>query len=86
RIVISQQLEHWGAKVELACNADQAISLCKNRVSNNLPLYDIGVLDMQMPDIDGIELCRILKADDAFKAMQLVMMTSIAGMEGSQRY
>ncbi|MDN3379826.1 MULTISPECIES: PAS domain-containing protein [unclassified Pseudoalteromonas] len=86
RIVISQQLEHWGAKVELACDADQAISLCKNRVSNNLPLYDIGVLDMQMPDIDGIELCRILKADDAFKAMPLVMMTSIAGMEGAQRY
>ncbi|MDB2355616.1 PAS domain-containing protein [Pseudoalteromonas sp.] len=86
RIVISQQLEHWGAKVELACDANQAIRLCKSRVSDNLPLYDIAVLDMQMPDIDGIELCRILKADEAFKAMPLVMMTSIAGMEGAQRY
>lgn len=86
RIVISQQLEHWGANVELACDASQAIALCKKRLADNQPLYDIAVLDMQMPEMDGIELCRILKADHAFKDMPLVMMTSIAGMEGAQRY
>ena len=86
RIVISQQLAHWGAKVELACNAAQALQLCKKRLADKLNLYDIAVLDMQMPEMDGLALCRKLKADDDFKAMPLVMMTSIAGMEGVQRF
>ncbi|WP_149980085.1 PAS domain-containing protein [Pseudoalteromonas rhizosphaerae] len=86
RIVISQQLAHWGAKVELACNAAQALQLCKKRLADKLNLYDIAVLDMQMPGMDGLALCRKLKADDDFKAMPLVMMTSIAGMEGVQRF
>jgi CheY-like chemotaxis protein len=41
---------------------------------------------MQMPKMNGIELCRIMKADDNIKNMPLVMMTSIAGMEGAQKY
>ncbi|MDQ9091668.1 PAS domain-containing protein [Pseudoalteromonas haloplanktis] len=86
RIVISQQLAHWGAKVELACNAAQALQLCATRLAEKRSLYDIAVLDMQMPEMDGLTLCRKLKADDDFKAMPLVMMTSIAGMEGAQRF
>lgn len=86
RIVISQQLGHWGAKVELAENAEQALLMCANKVANHERLYDIAVLDMQMPDMDGIELCRILKTHDHYKQIPLVMMTSIAGMEGAQRF
>ena len=86
RIVISQQLAHWGAKVELACNARQALELCEKRIAAQQSLYDIALLDMQMPEMDGLALCRKLKADDDFKAMPLVMMTSIAGMEGAQRF
>ncbi|MGP9496880.1 response regulator, partial [Pseudoalteromonas sp. AOP7-A1-14] len=86
RIVISQQLQHWGAKVELACDGYTAISLCNARVAAGQPLYDIAVLDMQMPQMDGITLCRKLKSNPQLHAMPLVMMTSIAGMEGAQRY
>ena len=49
-------------------------------------MYDIAVLDMQMPGMDGITLCKELKAHNDYKNMPLVMMTSIAGMEGAQRY
>ncbi|GAA77892.1 PAS domain-containing protein [Pseudoalteromonas sp. BSi20495] len=86
RIVISQQLEHWGAHVALACDAYDALAMCESRISSNLKMYDIAVLDMQMPGMDGIGLCKALKANDDFKNMPLVMMTSIAGMEGAQRY
>lgn len=86
RIVISQQLQHWGAKVELACDGQTAIAMCQARVNSQKPLYDIAVLDMQMPQMDGITLCRQLKSDPAFSSMPLVMMTSIAGIEGAQRY
>lgn len=86
RLVISQQLAHWGASVALACDAEQALAMCQTCIDNKDPLYDIAVLDMQMPKMDGIQLCRLLKANAHFKAMPLVMMTSIAGLEGAQRY
>jgi CheY-like chemotaxis protein/anti-sigma regulatory factor (Ser/Thr protein kinase) len=86
RLVISEQLGHWGAKVALAYDAAHALALCKAKLDSKQPLYDIAVLDMQMPGMDGIELCKRLKADDNYKHIPLVMMTSIAGMEGAQRY
>ncbi|MBQ4857714.1 PAS domain-containing protein [Pseudoalteromonas sp. MMG007] len=86
RIVISQQLQHWGAKVVLASNAKQALAMCAQQYKNHQEMYDIAVLDMQMPEMDGIELCKVLKADECYKSMPLVMMTSIAGMEGAQKY
>jgi len=86
RLVISQQLGHWGANVTLASSAKQALELCAQRIENDQPMFDIAVLDMQMPEMDGMELCNVLKAHDDYKAMPLVMMTSIAGMEGAQRY
>ncbi|WP_350636611.1 response regulator, partial [Pseudoalteromonas sp. GW168-MNA-CIBAN-0100] len=79
-------LKHWGANVELANNAEHALLICENRVKNNQGMYDIAVLDMQMPGMDGIELCEVLKAHADYKHMPLVMMTSIAGLEGAQRY
>jgi len=86
RIVISQQLEHWGAKVALACDAHQALDMCAQQYKDKSCMYDIAVLDMQMAEMDGIELCKALKAHEHYKSMPLVMMTSIAGMEGAQRY
>jgi len=86
RLVISQQLGHWGANVTLASSAKQALELCAQRIENDQPMFDIAVLDMQMPEMDGMELCKVLKAHDDYTAMPLVMMTSIAGMEGAQRY
>ncbi|GAA61419.1 hypothetical protein P20652_3296 [Pseudoalteromonas sp. BSi20652] len=86
RIVISQQLEHWGAQVELASDAYEALEMCEKRINNKQTMYDIAVLDMQMPGMDGIALCKALKAHNDYKNMPLVMMTSIAGMEGAQRY
>ena len=36
----------------------------------------VMLLDLKMPKIDGLEVLRILKADDALKAMPVVMLTS----------
>ncbi|XQF91377.1 hypothetical protein ACOBV8_20690 (plasmid) [Pseudoalteromonas espejiana] len=47
RLVISQQLGHWGANVMLASSAKQALAMCKERMSTKQKMYDIAVLDMQ---------------------------------------
>lgn len=82
--ILGDQLTHWGIKVSMARSGQQALSLCEKRVSNGLPIFDIGILDMQMPNMDGAELGKYLKQDPRFHPMHLVMMTSMLMDNDSQ--
>ncbi|MBF0512109.1 MAG: response regulator, partial [Candidatus Omnitrophica bacterium] len=37
---------------------------------------DLIVLDLMLPEVDGIEICRILKGDPATKQIPIVMLTA----------
>ncbi len=41
---------------------------------NGLPV--VVLLDLKMPKVDGLEVLRIMRADDAFKFVPVVMITS----------
>ena len=81
REVLCGQLQQWGASVVTALDGDNALALCQvwSREGDdaNQPPFDIALLDMQMPHMDGVELGKRLKADPRFQAMPLVMMTSM---------
>jgi len=76
--VLRGQLEHWGAKVTEASSAQKALNICQERVTSGEPLFDVALLDMQMPEMDGVALGKALRANRQFDEMKLVMMTSIA--------
>jgi CheY-like chemotaxis protein len=40
--------------------------------------YDLAILDMQMPGMDGLELAEAIKRDPANETLKLVLMTSMA--------
>lgn len=76
--VLRGQLQHWGATVTEAISGQAALTLCQSRVSEGKKNYDVALLDMQMPEMDGAELGKALRSDSRFDSMKLVMMTSIA--------
>ncbi|MFT7110613.1 MAG: PAS domain S-box-containing protein [Psychrobacter glaciei] len=77
--VLHGQLEIWGANVTEALNGKQALDICHKRLKeNNKPMFDIAILDMQMPNMDGIELGKLIKSNNQLAAIKLVMMTSMA--------
>ncbi len=39
---------------------------------------DLVILDVMMPDLDGIRLCRMLRADPAFKSTPVIFLTARA--------
>ncbi len=86
RQVIRGQLEHWGSTVFEADSGQQALLLCDQecRDDNNAP-FDVALLDMQMPYMDGAELGKIIRSDKRFKQMKLIIMTSM-GHIGDARY
>jgi DNA-binding response OmpR family regulator len=38
---------------------------------------DIFVIDLMMPDIDGFQLCRMLRADPIFKNTPIIIVTAL---------
>jgi len=85
REVLCGQLDNWGAEVVEAEGGAQALQICEQRVQADKALFDIAILDMRMPEMDGIELSKKLKADDKYREMKLVMMTSM-GHQGDASF
>ncbi len=87
--VLENQLRLWGAEVTEARSGEQALDLCESSVEQHPSRqgrpFDIAILDMMMPRMDGAQLGRKLKADARFHAMPLVMMTSM-GHRGDAQY
>jgi two-component system, cell cycle response regulator len=42
---------------------------------------DVVVLDVMMPDVDGFEVCRRLKADPATDGVPVILLTALTGSE-----
>ncbi|MDR4486657.1 MAG: response regulator [Nitrospirales bacterium] len=39
--------------------------------------YDLAILDMEMPDMDGFELARRITADPMLRTTRLILLTSL---------
>lgn len=64
-------LEDMGAEIELCNDGLMALELLENRA------YDLLVLDLNLPGLDGLEVCRQLRRRDAF--LPILMMTARVG-------
>ncbi len=78
REVLSGYLDGWGVNAVEAVDAKNAIEICEERYAQNSDsIFQIAILDMQMPDMDGAELGSFFKSDKRFEKMKLIMMTSM---------
>jgi len=79
REVLKGQLEFWGANVVEADSGFTAMAICDSQINDKKKaFFDIALIDMQMPGMDGAELGEKLQADSRFNTMKLVMMTSMS--------
>ncbi len=83
REVLSGQLKLWGAHVQEADGGDAALALMEKQLMNNT--FKVAFLDMQMPNMDGATLGKIIRNDKRFRGTRLIMMTSM-GSHGDASY
>jgi two-component system sensor histidine kinase/response regulator len=76
RLVLQRQLNAWGCRVETASGGVEAIEHLHGALDEKDP-FEIAILDMQMPEMDGETLGKKIKADHRTQNILLVMMTSI---------
>jgi adenylate cyclase len=72
RDILATRLTTQGYALCEAADGEEAIAAAK------MHLPDLILLDVMMPKIDGIEVCRRLKSDDALPFMPIILVTSKA--------
>jgi two-component system, sensor histidine kinase and response regulator len=76
RRILHKQITSWGMRDGMAENGAEALDLLR-AASESGEAYDLAVLDMQMPDMDGLQLARAISAEPAISSTRLVLLTSI---------
>jgi len=83
RRMLHELLDSWGLRSSCYDSAEQALAGLRRGVADGDP-YQMALLDYQMPDQDGEELGRAIKADPETAATLLIMLTSV-GRQGDAK-
>ncbi|MBI2927326.1 MAG: response regulator [Verrucomicrobia bacterium] len=76
RKILSAYLGAWRIEHAAAAGAREALAELR-RAANTGQRYDLVLLDMSMPEIDGLTLAWSIKADPALAATRMIMLTSL---------
>jgi PAS domain S-box-containing protein len=75
RVILLKQFMSWGVEAVESDGGLQALELAAAAAEAG-QAFDIGVIDLNMPDMDGIEVAAALKADPATAKMTLILLSS----------
>lgn len=70
RELIKYNVEKAGFETVCAENALQAVQLARTQSPS------LVLLDLMLPDMSGLDVCRILKGDDATRSIPIIMVTA----------
>jgi PAS domain S-box-containing protein len=83
RTILTRFLGAWGIRSDAVDGAIHAERALAASVAND-DRFDVVLLDLNMPDVDGIELARRIATDPALSPLRMVLLTS-SGLEGEAR-
>ncbi|MGC4099532.1 MAG: response regulator [Nitrospira sp.] len=76
RHILDQYLSGWGIAHVTVSSGKEALEIIRN-VSGSRALYDVAIIDGQMPEMAGFELARAIRADSRLASVKIIMMTSM---------
>ena len=71
-IILTRQTEGWGMVAETFESPLEALETIRRGV-----VFDLAILDMQMPDMDGLQLGRAIRAVRSAAELPMIMLTSL---------
>jgi CheY-like chemotaxis protein len=80
RRILSLHAAAWGmACCPIASPTDALAQMCTDEA------FDVAILDMQMPDMDGLELAAALRRFQGGKDLPIVLLTSLGRLDATQQ-
>ena len=75
REILDHHTRIWKMCSSMAENGQQALEMLRAEAKKDP--FELAILDMQMPEMDGLMLGRAIKADPAISNTRLIMLTSL---------
>jgi two-component system, sensor histidine kinase and response regulator len=75
RLILRQQLLSWGLQPDEAEDGPAALERVHAAAADAAP-YDLAILDLNMPGMDGLEVAHTIKADPATSSLKLFLLSS----------
>ncbi len=75
REILDHHTRMWKMRSALAESGEQALQMLREQA--NKDPFELAILDMQMPEMDGLMLGEKIKADPAIASVRLIMLTSL---------
>jgi two-component system sensor histidine kinase/response regulator len=85
RMLLKEQLTSWECPHQEVPGGTEALKALRCAVIDKAP-FEIAVIDMQMPGMDGETLGQTIKRDPVLKHTKLVMMTSVGKRGDARRF
>jgi len=76
RLILIRQTKSWNLKPHAASSGKEALSWV-----NSGDTFDLAILDIQMPEMDGVTLAKELNKHRTAKDIPLILFSSLGGME-----
>jgi signal transduction histidine kinase/DNA-binding response OmpR family regulator len=86
--MISFLLESQGYAVIPAYSGAEALEILqqgRQEPGQGRSLIDLVILDIRIPDVDGYEICRVIKQDDHLKYIPVIMVTGLGSVEDTAK-
>jgi PAS domain S-box-containing protein len=75
--ILRRQILAWRMQAHSATSGVEALNLLRTAATECQP-YDLALVDVQMPEMDGLTLARAIKADPAIAGTRLIMLTGFS--------
>lgn len=75
RMVVSELLKEAGHQVTTAADGEEGLAAFRDRQ------FDAVLLDVQMPRLDGLSLCRILKGRPETRNVPILMLSGLSAAD-----
>jgi len=76
RQILQHQITAWKMQMGSAASGKEALQILRDAANKGEP-YDLALLDMQMPEMDGLMLAKEINSDPTIAQTRLIMLTSL---------
>ena len=74
--LLESSVKPWGMDVTTTQNVQQCLPILQEAAASEHP-FDLAILDRSMPELDGIQLAQLIRADANLAHTKLLLLTSI---------
>lgn len=79
RLLLARSLETHGHRVEMAENGRVALDMLRSGS------FDLMLLDIEMPEMDGFQVLEVLKADSTLRDVAVIVTSAVEGLDNVVR-